>query len=405
MKKKVSDDKAATSFIELLQIALGNRTILSSPCSDRQWEEIYHMARKQAMTGIIFYAATQLPADMAPPTRLKSMWTLNALQIEDTNKKQCKECKTATEFFANNGLFSCILKGQSNLFFYPPYLRMLRMPGDIDIWTFKKEDTSKRIFPKKDIILLVWDKTGEKSEVNLHHIDCRLFPKTPVEVHFVPSFAVNPFTDRKYIRWFHNHKSDIISTKAGYNILDINFNIIFQMMHIYRHLLLEGIGFRQLIDLYFTLVSREKRLEATQDQKYDKSIIFQELCNLGMKRITEAVMWILHSILAMDEKHLICKPSEKYGREMLDEIMRGGNFGQHYKSPNTAETAAEPYISPDDMTREGRSMIRDKMKRFHEFYDACRHGFRLIASYPEEVLWIPYLYIKAFFVRNYWRKQ
>ena len=398
-------NRITKTFIELLQIALGNRKALSSPCTDEEWEDVYDVAKRQAMTGIIFYAISQLPVEEMPPVKLKGIWAMTTLQIEEMNKRMCRECSIATEFFAEAGLRSCILKGQSNLFHYPNALRMLRIPGDIDIWTFKESAQGGSKSHRSDIVRLVWEKTGKHSEVTVHHIECDLFPKTAVEVHFVPSFAINPFMDKKYKRWYDSHKNEVMSTKAGYNILDIHFNLVFQMMHIYRHLLLEGIGFRQLTDLYFTLIRRSNKAETTNDHRYDKGFIFQELCDLGMKRITEAVMWILQSVLAMDEKHLLCTPSEKYGREMLSEIMRGGNFGKYYKSTDTPSLPSQHRPKKKAVAGKKKSFISKKTAGFRDFLEGCKHGSRLIASYPKEVLWIPYLYIKASFVRNYWRLQ
>ena len=405
METYKTSNRITKMFIELLQIALGNRKALSSPCTDEEWEDVYDVAKRQAMTGIIFYAISQLPAEEMPPAKLKVIWTMTALQIEEMNKRMCRECSIATKFFAEAGLRSCILKGQSNLFLYPQELRMLRIPGDIDIWTFKEVDKGGSNSHRSDIVRLVWEKTGKHSEVTVHHIECDLFPKTAVEVHFVPSVAINPFMDKKYRRWYNSHKNEILPTKAGFNILNTHFNLIFQMMHIYRHLLLEGIGFRQLTDLYFTLLSRSRMAETTKERRYDKDFIYRELCDLGMKRITEAVMWLMQSVLSMNEKHLICAPSEKYGREMLSEMMRGGNFGKYYKSTDTPILPSQHRPKKKAVAGKKKSFINQKIAGFLDFLEGCRHGSRLIASYPKEVLWIPYLYIKASFVRNYWRLQ
>lgn len=415
-KNGIRMTKAETVFLELLQIALGNRSCLSEPCTDEVWEEVYATVKKQAMVGVTFYAIKRLPADQMPPKRRKYQWALKVLEIEERNKKICRECQIVTELFDKAGFQSCVLKGQSNLFFYPASQRMMRQPGDIDLWVFRKEgDDSGKPFHKRETIDFIWKRMGKRTEVNLHHTDFDIFPKTPVEVHFVPSFAVNPFTNRKYYRWFADHRKCVSSTPAGINILDIDFCIVFQMMHIYRHLLMEGIGFRQLTDLYFTILFREKREEKQQSDAYSKETIYSHLRYLGMERITRAVMWILHNVLGMDEKHLICEPSEKYGMEMLGEMMRGGNFGQHFKDDDNdksdqSEKGNEMKASKDNDDKSKtinseKSKVSSEITKFQEFIEACGHGSRLIMSYPSEVLWIPYLYIKASIVRNYWRRQ
>lgn len=415
-KNGIRMTKAETVFLELLQIALGNRSCLSEPCTDEVWEEVYATVKKQAMVGVTFYAVKRLPADQMPPKRRKYQWALKVLEIEEKNKKICRECQIVTELFDKAGFQSCVLKGQSNLFFYPASLRMMRQPGDIDLWVFRKEgDDSGKPFHKRETIDFIWKRMGTRTEVNLHHTDFDIFPKTPVEVHFVPSFAVNPFTNRKYYRWFADHRKCVSSTPAGINILDIDFCIVFQMMHIYRHLLMEGIGFRQLTDLYFTILFREKREEKQQSDAYSKEAIYSHLRYLGMERITRAVMWILHNVLGMEEKHLICEPSEKYGMEMLGEMMRGGNFGQHFKDDDNdksdqSEKGNETKASKDNADKSKtinseKSQVSSEITKFQEFIEACGHGSRLIMSYPSEVLWIPYLYIKASIVRNYWRRQ
>lgn len=415
-KNGIRMTKAETVFLELLQIALGNRSCLSEPCTDEVWEEVYATVKKQAMVGVTFYAIKRLPADQMPPKRRKYQWALKVLEIEEKNKKICRECQIVTELFDKAGFQSCVLKGQSNLFFYPASLRMMRQPGDIDLWVFRKEgDDSGKTFHKRETIDFIWKRMGKRTEVNLHHTDFDIFPKTPVEVHFVPSFAVNPFTNRKYYRWFADHRKCVSSTPAGINILDIDFCIVFQMMHIYRHLLMEGIGFRQLTDLYFTILFREKREEKQQSDAYSKEAIYSHLRYLGMERITRAVMWILHNVLGMEEKHLICEPSEKYGMEMLGEMMRGGNFGQHFKDDDNdksdqSEKGNETKASKDNDDKSKtinseKSQVSSEITKFQEFIEACGHGSRLIMSYPSEVLWIPYLFIKASIVRNYWRRQ
>ena len=64
---------------------------------------------------------------------------------------------------------------------------------------------------------------------------------------------------------------------------------------------------------------------------------------------------------------MICEPNEKEGKKLLEEIMKGGNFGQY-----------------DERGKEFKNggMIKHgiwKLKRV----------MRLVRSYPEEALWEP----------------
>ena len=67
------------------------------------------------------------------------------------------------------------------------------------------------------------------------------------------------------------------------------------------------------------------------------------------------------------EPWMICEPNEKEGRKLLEEIMKGGNFGQ--------------YDNRDAALKNG-GMVKHgvwKLKRV----------MRLVRSYPEEALWEP----------------
>ena len=64
---------------------------------------------------------------------------------------------------------------------------------------------------------------------------------------------------------------------------------------------------------------------------------------------------------------MICAPNEKEGKKLLEEIMKGGNFGQ--------------YDTRDAALKKGGMMKHGiwKLKRV----------MRLVRSYPEEALWEP----------------
>jgi len=96
------------------------------------------------------------------------------------------------------------------------------------------------------------------------------------------------------------------------------FNVVFQLSHVYNHLLHEGVGLRQIIDYYFLLKSGNNNQLIIENGK---------LKSLGLHHIAGALMWVMKEVLLMDEGWMIARPDEKRGRMLLDIIMAGGNFG------------------------------------------------------------------------------
>ncbi len=381
--------KVEQIFIELLQIALGNRDRFSICPSAEEWEKLYDMAKKQVLVGVCFFALKLLPVEQQPPLLRRRQWAVKAMRLEERNKEVSRECKAITEFFAKGNYQSCVLKGQGNIWLYPDGLKGLRTPGDIDLWVW--ENDCKILQNKKKLVSVLWKVSGKQLDVAVHHAECNIFPKTPVEVHFVPSFAINPVTDYKMRRFWAEYSDCIRLTDAGFYIPTDGFNLIFQMSHIFRHVLLEGIGFRQLVDYYFVLKSFFEHTSECKGKLSDAKTVMKEIDNLGMNRITSAVMWIMKEVFAMKEENLLCNVSEKYGRELLNEILEGGNFG------HSSEEHAK--LKVDD---EGNETLTSKLEGN---YATIKRGMKLFWSYPSECLWVPYLCVRASWVRNYWRKQ
>ena len=120
-------------FFELIQLALGERNILSHNPSEEEWQEAYQMADKQALTGILFSAVEKLNSDnkaAMPPTGLFYQWIGDALQIENRNKEVDYAAAQLTRIFKGGGMRSCVLKGQGIAQLYPEPER--RQSGDVD---------------------------------------------------------------------------------------------------------------------------------------------------------------------------------------------------------------------------------------------------------------------------------
>ena len=98
-----------------------------------------------------------------------------------------------------------------------------------------------------------------------------------------------------------------------------------------------------------------------------KEEVMAVLRSLGMGKFAAAVMYVLKEVFAMSALCYICEPNEREGKKLLEEIMKGGNFGQY----DTRDAA----LKKGGMVKHGVWKLKRVM--------------RLVRSYPEEALWEP----------------
>ena len=130
---------------------------------------------------------------------------------------------------------------------YPnPYSRT---PGDIDIWV---EGGDKRVISFVRSI-------SPHEKACYHHIEFPSYKGVEVEVHYRPSFLLCFCNNRKLQKYYERVKEEqfshrvMLGEQGEIAIPTMEFNLIFQLTHIYAHLMNEGIGLRQLLDYYYVL--------------------------------------------------------------------------------------------------------------------------------------------------------
>lgn len=306
-------------FFELINIAIGKRNHLSCAPSSDEWHRLYKMAVKQSVVGICFAGIEKLAASQLPMKKLVYTWLCQAERIKMRNEILNEQCVKLQQVLHQAGFRSCILKGQGVASYYGE-LGNLRQCGDIDIWV----DGSK-----VEINNFI-RKTSGNQQLNetMVHINFPFFKGTEVEVHYTPSLLRNPLTDMRFQKWIECEKrkqmNNFVFISNGLKITapTDDFNIIFLLSHIYKHLMGEGFGFRQLMDLYFLL--EKSTLEDTQKQKINNL-----LKSFKMSNFAAGVMWIIQKVFCLDSSKMICLPDEKHGKYIYQEIILCGNFGRY----------------------------------------------------------------------------
>ena len=197
---------------------------------------------------ILFDGIKKLPAEHVEMEKeLLLHWMAESQMLEKANVRLNDAAIQVSEWFRKKGFRTCILKGQGNALMYPnPYSRT---PGDIDIWV---EGGDKRVISFVRSI-------SPPEKACYHHIEFPSYKGVEVEVHYRPSFLLCFWHNRKLQKYYERVKEKqfshrvMLGEQGEIAIPTAEFNLIFQLTHIFSHLMNEGIGLRQLMDYYYVL--------------------------------------------------------------------------------------------------------------------------------------------------------
>ena len=235
-------------FFDFLRFCISSAKDIPDSLKEVDWKELYAIAKKQCLVGVLFDGIKKLPVEyVGMKKELLLQWMAESQMLEKANARLNDAAIHVSEWFRKKGFRTCILKGQGNALMYPnPYSRT---PGDIDIWV---EGGDKRVISFVRSI-------SPHEKACYHHIEFPSYKGVEVEVHYRPSFLLCFWHNRKLQKYYDRVKEDqfshrvILVKQEEVAIPAVEFNLIFQLTHIFTHLMNEGIGLRQLLDYYYVL--------------------------------------------------------------------------------------------------------------------------------------------------------
>ena len=449
------------SLFELIQVAIGQRSCMSRALTMEEWKGLYGLLKKHALLGVGYVAIQKLPKEQWPPNAMIMQWVGVAQKIRLLNLELNEECRKVVTQLELDGIGAVVIKGQSNLENYPEELREYRNPGDIDLWTKQTNDCGIPIAVKQgDSVEYEYYKgvrgiieyarlqrrtQEDKSQFKplYYHVEYHTDKGTGVEMHYRPSFLCSPIRNMRMQRWFKEQFDVCFQNRCrlGFPVLTSSVNVVYQLVHLHRHVFEGGVGLRQLMDYYFALrVWHNDVMECKDLQSQgmwseglgtpvmSKEEVMAVIRSFGMGKFAGAVMFVINEVFGGGNENekgqrrtrretdggpladgvqehessefkrnlnggpqaddggereisqinrelkvnnfvpwMICEPNEREGRKLLEEIMKGGNFGQ--------------YDTRDAALKKGGMMKHGVWK--------LKRVMRLVRSYPEEALWEP----------------
>lgn len=449
-------------FFEFLQVTIGQRSCLSWGLTMEEWKGLYGLLKKHALLGVGYVAIQKLPKDQWPPNAMIMQWAGVAQKIRLLNLELNEECRKVVTQLEHDGIGAVVIKGQSNLENYPEELREYRNPGDIDLWTKQTNDCGIPIAVQQgDSVEYEYYKgvrgiieyarlqrrvREDKSPFKplYYHVEYHTDKGTEVEMHYRPSFLCSPIRNMRMQRWFKEQFDVCFQNRCrlGFPVITSSVNVVYQLVHLHRHVFEGGVGLRQLMDYYFALrVWHNDVMECKDLQSQgmwseglgtpvmSAQEVMAVIRSFGMGKFAGAVMFVINDVFGGGNENekgqrrtrretdggpqadyvgeressginrelkemgpqaddvgerklkrinrelkennfapwMICEPNENEGKKLLEEIMKGGNFGQ--------------YDTRDAALKKGGMMKHGLWK--------LKRVMRLVSSYPEEALWEP----------------
>lgn len=147
-----------------------------------------------------------------------------------------------------------------------------------------------------------------------------------VEVHYFPTY-LNRFSKNKILQHYIDENKTRqfthyvrVDDKYELCVPTDDFNVVYQICHLFNHFFCTGIGLRHFIDYYLL-----KKVGCFEEVRENAIKQFQEL---GMDRFAKGVMWIEKEVLGLGNEYLLMTGDEKTGKLIQKEILKYGNFNK-----------------------------------------------------------------------------
>lgn len=331
--------KNSQPYLDFIKYSVTQEQTPPASCHQIDWRKFFQYCNRQGIIGLIFDGLQK--SDLRIGQDALFEWISFVESIKVQNAIVNKRIEQTTKFFEEKGFRSCVLKGQANGLMYPK--SELRSPGDIDIWVDGE---------REDIIKLVKGVTPD-AHYSIHHIKLPVYKDVSVEAHYRPIYLMNWFSDKKLQRYISNVEERQFSHKVKFRDIEIgcltdDFNVVYQLLHMFAHFGSTRNNFKQFVDYLFLL---RKGLNTQECMDCEKMIR-----KLGLYKYATGIMWIMFEVLGLEEKYLIVEPNENEGRLILKESFYFGTW-----STNKLRSVVEQFVA----------------------------NFRIVTHYPKEVLISP----------------
>ena len=252
---------------------------------------------------------------------IKKQTVLELMQYHMLHQKQYQQFEHTISDFADlmnkNQIPYVVFKGMAVAQFYPsPYSRTM---GDVDFYV-PASDFDKAV----GIIESELKVTIEKDEIDKHF--CFDYHDIRFEMHY----QIETFGNAKHQKYFNLLIDTLLTSTSSFkaNGKDVAMlpplaDLMVVFKHWFNHLLIEGVGLRQTLDLLVLLNAYEDKIDFLLLQKHLKAI--------GYWKAFKAMVAMMEQRLGLVCVNSYChleSADYTYGELILREVLSSGNFGR-----------------------------------------------------------------------------
>lgn len=280
------------------------------------WGTLMDLAKEQSILGVVLQGIQSLPSQAWPPKNMLLKWISFSEAIRKKNKVVNNTLKELVTEFTSLGVRPLIVKGQVIAKEYKDPL--LRQSGDIDVFIAKND------WP----ILSKWitkNHFGFTSLAPDKHIEIDYHGVT-VELHH----HLNAFSSKHVMKyWIEEMETKFLERHRPVKIegvdvltLGITDTLTHLLVHTHHHLLTEGVGLRQLMDMAMFIHNHFEELNLSQ--------LHSQLVGIDHLNAFNAYMALLNKYLGLPKTEIpfeLVLDDYVYADKIMQEVWRGGNFG------------------------------------------------------------------------------
>lgn len=289
---------------------------------DFDWDDILKLSQSHQVDGIIYCQCNQLMPDY-----VQSKYEERLLSCLYYFKKREKSIEKVREAFKLNNISHFFLKGMEIAKYYPhPYLRTM---GDVDI-VVHYEDLA---IAKNTLIELGFEYIDENPGKELILSDKEIF----YDLHHRLIYD-EVITKERHAAFYNN-----CWIFEENNQIQIDFQYLFLISHLRKHLMNEGVGFRQFVDL---------AMIAKHEHNLNWNFIKEKLEYLGLLPFAQVCFGLIEAWFDVHTPLSSVTLTEEFSTAATRYITANGIFGH-----DNPDNINKPVINKMN-TKEGPRFLR-----------------------------------------------